>query len=221
MRWASRWDYILNSLPHTNIQWFSLLNSIVITIFLSAMVAMVLLRSLHRDIMRYNQAESSVSCVKILVMLQLIRIITGRHTRGFWMEAGSWRCVSSAHQHNVIISVSRYWSTDMHYDTSVTNICLPWLLVSSQSWSPHDNSTCTVCIPWYGVRLCFCSSLQDHGRVTMEEQCINDGLPLPWSCVWYFLLLKLGLVVVQISSCYPIHHTASSALSLVSVTCSL
>ncbi|XP_065888892.1 transmembrane 9 superfamily member 2-like [Dysidea avara] len=59
VRWASRWDYILNSLPHTNIQWFSLLNSIVITIFLSAMVAMVLLRSLHRDIMRYNQAESA------------------------------------------------------------------------------------------------------------------------------------------------------------------
>ena len=61
VRWASRWDYILNSLPHTNIQWFSLLNSVVITIFLSAMVAMVLLRSLHRDIMRYNQAESAVS----------------------------------------------------------------------------------------------------------------------------------------------------------------
>ncbi|XP_065888909.1 transmembrane 9 superfamily member 2-like [Dysidea avara] len=47
VRWTSRWDYILNSLPHTNIQWFSLLNSIVITIFLSAMV---LLRSLHCDV---------------------------------------------------------------------------------------------------------------------------------------------------------------------------
>ena len=22
IRWASRWDYILDSMPHTNIQWF-------------------------------------------------------------------------------------------------------------------------------------------------------------------------------------------------------
>ena len=22
IRWASRWDYILESMPHTNIQWF-------------------------------------------------------------------------------------------------------------------------------------------------------------------------------------------------------
>ena len=182
---------------------------------------MVLLRSLHRDIMRYNQAETSVSCIKLLVTLQLIRIITGRHTRGFWMEAGSWRRVSSAHQHNAIISVSRYWSTDMHHDTNITNICLPWLPVSPQSWSLNDNSSCTVCVPWYGVRICFCSSLQDHGRVTMEEQRIDDGLLLPRNCVWYFLLLKLGLVVVQVSSCYPIHHIASSTLSLVSINCSL
>ena len=30
------------------------------------MVGMVLLRSLHRDIMRYNQAESAVSHAKII-----------------------------------------------------------------------------------------------------------------------------------------------------------
>ena len=30
VRWASRWDYILKSLPQTRIQWFSILNSLVI-----------------------------------------------------------------------------------------------------------------------------------------------------------------------------------------------
>jgi flagellar biosynthesis protein FlhB len=30
-----RWDYILESMPHTNIQWFSILNSLVIVLFLS------------------------------------------------------------------------------------------------------------------------------------------------------------------------------------------
>uniref|UniRef100_A0A8C0S360 Transmembrane 9 superfamily member n=1 Tax=Canis lupus familiaris TaxID=9615 RepID=A0A8C0S360_CANLF len=55
IRWASRWDYILESMPHTNIQWFSIMNSFVIILFLSGMVAMILLRTLHRDIIRYNQ----------------------------------------------------------------------------------------------------------------------------------------------------------------------
>ncbi|KYO32780.1 hypothetical protein Y1Q_0009372 [Alligator mississippiensis] len=59
IRWASRWDYILESMPHTNIQWFSIMNSLVIVLFLSGMVAMIILRTLHKDIARYNQIDSS------------------------------------------------------------------------------------------------------------------------------------------------------------------
>lgn len=58
MKWSSRWDYILESMPHTNIQWFSILNSLVIVLFLSGMVAMIMLRTLHKDIARYNQIDS-------------------------------------------------------------------------------------------------------------------------------------------------------------------
>lgn len=57
-RWSSRWDYILDSMPHTNIQWFSILNSLVIVLFLSGMVAMIMLRTLHKDIARYNQIDA-------------------------------------------------------------------------------------------------------------------------------------------------------------------
>lgn len=57
IKWSSRWDYILESMPHTNIQWFSILNSLVIVLFLSGMVAMIMLRTLHKDIARYNQIE--------------------------------------------------------------------------------------------------------------------------------------------------------------------
>ncbi|XP_046853057.1 transmembrane 9 superfamily member 2-like [Xenia sp. Carnegie-2017] len=59
IKWASRWDYILQSIPHTSIQWFSIMNSLVIVLFLSGMVAMIMLRTLHKDIARYNQLESS------------------------------------------------------------------------------------------------------------------------------------------------------------------
>lgn len=57
IKWSSRWDYILGSTTHTNIQWFSILNSLVIVLFLTGMVAMILLRTLHKDIARYNQLD--------------------------------------------------------------------------------------------------------------------------------------------------------------------
>lgn len=57
VKWSSRWDYILSSSSHTNIQWFSILNSLVIVLFLTGMVAMILLRTLHKDISRYNQLD--------------------------------------------------------------------------------------------------------------------------------------------------------------------
>nr|KAG5685970.1 hypothetical protein BaRGS_017409 [Batillaria attramentaria] len=59
IKWSSRWDYILESMPNTNIQWFSILNSLVIVVFLSGMVAMIMLRTLHKDIARYNQMDSA------------------------------------------------------------------------------------------------------------------------------------------------------------------
>ncbi|KXJ23174.1 transmembrane 9 superfamily member 2 [Exaiptasia diaphana] len=58
LKWASRWDYILQSMPHTKIQWFSIMNSLVIVLFLSGMVAMIMLRTLHKDIARYNQSDA-------------------------------------------------------------------------------------------------------------------------------------------------------------------
>lgn len=59
VKWSSRWDYILDSMPHPNIQWFSIMNSLVIVLFLSGMVAMIMLRTLHKDIARYNQLDNS------------------------------------------------------------------------------------------------------------------------------------------------------------------
>ncbi|XP_053895624.1 transmembrane 9 superfamily member 2-like [Malaclemys terrapin pileata] len=58
IKWTSRWDYILESMPHTNIQWFSRMNSPLIVLFLSGLVAMMILRTLCKDIARYNQIDS-------------------------------------------------------------------------------------------------------------------------------------------------------------------
>eukprot|EP00916_Digyalum_oweni_P019784 GHVL01033026.1.p1 GENE.GHVL01033026.1~~GHVL01033026.1.p1 ORF type:complete len:418 (+),score=33.72 GHVL01033026.1:195-1448(+) len=58
IRWASRWDNYLN-MHDSQIHWFSIINSLMIVFFLSGMVAMILLRTLHRDIERYNEFASA------------------------------------------------------------------------------------------------------------------------------------------------------------------
>jgi transmembrane 9 superfamily protein 2/4 len=56
IRWASRWDtYLL--MTDDQIHWFSIINSLMIVLFLSGMVAMIMLRTLYRDITKYNQLD--------------------------------------------------------------------------------------------------------------------------------------------------------------------
>ncbi|KAF8033752.1 hypothetical protein BT93_C0115 [Corymbia citriodora subsp. variegata] len=57
IKWASRWDtYLL--MADDQIHWFSVVNSLMIVLFLSGMVAMIMLRTLFRDISKYNQLET-------------------------------------------------------------------------------------------------------------------------------------------------------------------
>merc|ERR1712061_439683 len=57
-RWASRWDIYLK-MSGGQIHWFSILNSLLIMLFLSGMVAMILLRTLYRDITKYNELATA------------------------------------------------------------------------------------------------------------------------------------------------------------------
>ncbi|KAG8953524.1 hypothetical protein FRC04_002366 [Tulasnella sp. 424] len=56
--WATRWDNYLHIFD-PKIHWFSLVNSIVIVVFLCVMVSMILLRTVSRDISRYNAIDLS------------------------------------------------------------------------------------------------------------------------------------------------------------------
>ncbi|KAJ2747932.1 Transmembrane 9 super member 2 [Coemansia sp. BCRC 34301] len=55
--WATRWDQYLQAID-PKIHWFSLINSAVIVMFLSAMLGLILMRALHKDIARYNADDS-------------------------------------------------------------------------------------------------------------------------------------------------------------------
>lgn len=58
IRWVSRWDNYLK-MTGDKIHWFAILNSLMIMLFLSGMVAMILLRTLYRDITRYNELATA------------------------------------------------------------------------------------------------------------------------------------------------------------------
>ncbi|KAK9485947.1 hypothetical protein V1527DRAFT_465351 [Lipomyces starkeyi] len=56
IKYSDRWDlYFLNSSDSNNIHWLAIINSLVIASFLTALVAIIMLRTLSRDIQSYNQ----------------------------------------------------------------------------------------------------------------------------------------------------------------------
>lgn len=58
LKWATRWDPLLSANPELkSIQWFSIINSLMISLFLTAMVGMILLRTVYLDFARYNSID--------------------------------------------------------------------------------------------------------------------------------------------------------------------
>lgn len=57
IQWASRWDIYLSMghLYSDSVHWFSIINSVIIAIFLTGMIAMTMVRALRLDIQKYNR----------------------------------------------------------------------------------------------------------------------------------------------------------------------
>lgn len=61
LAWATRWDPILNvNAEIKQVQWFSIINSLMVSLFLTALVATVMLRTVLKDFGRYNVAQDDV-----------------------------------------------------------------------------------------------------------------------------------------------------------------
>ncbi|XP_041357103.1 transmembrane 9 superfamily member 4-like [Gigantopelta aegis] len=56
MEWASRWDTYLH-MSDVQIHWFSIINSVVVVFFLSGILTMIMVRTLRRDIAKYNKDD--------------------------------------------------------------------------------------------------------------------------------------------------------------------
>eukprot|EP00884_Botryococcus_braunii_P018997 jgi/Botrbrau1/5781/Bobra.0155s0004.1 len=51
--WASRWDAYLR-MPGGRVHWFSIMNSLMVVLIMSSIVAMILMRTVRRDLARYE-----------------------------------------------------------------------------------------------------------------------------------------------------------------------
>ncbi|XP_065669803.1 transmembrane 9 superfamily member 4 isoform X2 [Hydra vulgaris] len=56
VHWTSRWDVYLQA-RNGQIHWFAIINSVVIVMFLSGILAMIMVRTLRRDIANYNKDD--------------------------------------------------------------------------------------------------------------------------------------------------------------------
>ena len=61
--WTSRWDTYLK-MTDEQVHWFSIVNSLMIVLFLSSLVAVIMTKILKRDINRYREQESTEEVVE-------------------------------------------------------------------------------------------------------------------------------------------------------------
>ncbi|TYH35965.1 hypothetical protein ES332_D13G231600v1 [Gossypium tomentosum] len=114
IKWASRWDtYLL--MADDQIHWFSIVNSLMIVLFLSAMVAMIMLRTLYRDISKYNQLETQEEA----------------------QEETGWKLVHGdvfrPPTNFDLLCVCRNRSSVFWYDSCYNDLCSPWLPITFKS----------------------------------------------------------------------------------------
>mmetsp|Transcript_6475 Transcript_6475/g.6764 ORF Transcript_6475/g.6764 Transcript_6475/m.6764 type:complete len:633 (-) Transcript_6475:318-2216(-) len=58
LTWTNRWDVYLKGNPNDEIHYFSIVNSLMIVLFLTGVVAMIMLRTLRKDISAYNEIHT-------------------------------------------------------------------------------------------------------------------------------------------------------------------
>ncbi|CAG0918211.1 unnamed protein product [Notodromas monacha] len=57
MEWGSRWDHMLTTTSPANVQWFTIMDTVVSVMVLTGIVAVVLMNTVRKDIQRYNTQQ--------------------------------------------------------------------------------------------------------------------------------------------------------------------
>lgn len=155
-RWATRWDPLLAANPELQqIQWFSIINSLMITLFLTALVGTVLMRTVLRDFVRYNQLEDEDEADETTGW-KLVHVCRARYLAAFLgnekFEPGVYysasdiflpflalmfsagRCVPCPREATPSSNLCRVRCTDYLYDYCHSCFCAAGFSFSCESW---------------------------------------------------------------------------------------
>ncbi len=58
VKWSTRWDIFLQDEGDDQIHWFSIVNSLMIVLFLSGIVAVIMLKTVSADFRKYRELET-------------------------------------------------------------------------------------------------------------------------------------------------------------------
>ncbi|KAH7671842.1 Nonaspanin (TM9SF) protein [Dioscorea alata] len=197
VKWASRWDiYLL--MADAQIHWFSIVNSMMIVLFLSGMVAMIMLRTLYRDISKYNQLETQEEA----------------------QEETGWKLVHGdvfrPPANSDLLCV--YVGTGVQFFgmllVTMLFAALGFLSPSNRGGT-DDSHGYTLGAHGYICGILFCPSLQNVQRYGMEEDHIEDSLHVPWNHLRYLLNLECTYLGSEVLWCGAVHHHVCSSTALV------
>ncbi len=99
IRWASRWDTYL-AMSDVQIHWFSIINSVVVIFFLAGILTMIIVRTLRRDIAKYNKIDDEVS-LSMYMLLTLFAFVSLFAVNVFSLLTKIWNLP--------VLSSSKYW----------------------------------------------------------------------------------------------------------------
>lgn len=187
--WADRWQVYLLMLDN-QIHWFSIVNSLMIVLFLTGMVAMIMIRTLRADLRKYNMPLDQED----------IQEETGwKLVHGDVFRPPKWRMFLSVLCGTGVQVFAMYLIT-MRTFRSRSTWLIPVVFAILGFLSPANRGGLLMAVPvlfvlmgcaqdscksllilWQRVRrLLLCNHVQAHGRTTVEAQYVDDGLPAAW-----------------------------------------
>lgn len=179
--WASRWDIYLG-MNDVQIHWFSIINSLVVVFFLSGILTMIMIRTLRRDIAKYNTDDNFEETLEEtgwkLVHGDVFRPPV--HSRFFAAVIGSG--IQVFFMALITICKRSYLKLWLIFQILYLNSSFRYAgnVVSVISWSSHDLRDLSICVYGYYCGILLSSSIQNHKRKGMAKGSVFDSDFIPW-----------------------------------------
>ena len=198
----------------TQIHWFSIINSVVVVFFLSGIITMIIIRTLRRDIAKYNMADEDIEESIEETGWKLVHGDVFRppiNNRLFAAVIGSGIQIFCMMAITIFFAMLGMLSPASRGALLTAAIFLyEFLGVVAGYYSGRLYRTMKG-KEWKVIKFIF---LIDSNFLFLESSFL-DLYPVPWNCLWYWVFhqpLHLGQALQR---CHPLHHNAVSGCHVV------